>query len=959
MSAVGLDSQLAGGWQSDALALQYGDPSVQPPLYGPPVRSSGSAGAAVNRDAYDQLAGSVWGGLMDPLGGPSSDPDDPTSDPGSDVGGDGNGFCGVPPGGDGGGMGGGGFGGGTTGGNQDPVEVEIRQLGEKILEGPYTVSKRDRTTLILERSSVLNTNRPVTARLRLAGDADPTKDFRLMQDGAVLFVFPDEKNPDYHYCDVVIPPSAPETRIEMISELDRDYENDELIVFKLIAHPLGGSTPGSREKVSVLIDDATADLKIGTIANNGELLPTFYEDAVGGHIRVNNDFDNGSEIPDNRYYYYKGYHINALDNDLISLTLTSHLEPDHDYAGKPGSNWFVLDYDSYSMHLFKRQEKESDDTWRSHRPTDRIFLGKGETWEFRVEGVHAGRGQISVRWEAEAMPTRGPIFDQVTANVWNIDLDIDSDNTNGLAAPERSDWEEYLENHSYGIGKLVMLPEGDPPAGDDTRARFVPVPITMEPAILERAIKFDFPGTRARSGLAYFWTQNQDVDGGLIDKPFEDGGHRITPGRMYTIKELKGIDRIWIEPIVAQRGHNTLEGANRERPSDFLVMTGYCRAPEDDGKWRQLVVDDVKYMLNENQDVFYPNLQFDRVNRYWDKEDRISGEVLRDALISEAVYTLSDLPQFGLKLLREDDLIRAGLPLPVIEVLKSMFNPESKGLKAAVYRDFLSPNGKGYVLAFAGTEASYQDIMVDMIQGIGLSGNEWMKYTGYLKQYEPAMKLGYHFSDALTDSGARPRMTGHSLGGGLASAASIAAHSFAVPANTFNAAGLHKNTICFRDDKGNLYPDVPRYPNSFQQFYREQSGTGRIKAYYVAFEALSFLQRNLPAAPVIGQIPIAVGEPIKLYGPLYYSMKQLAAEIQRLLRDMPTGGNNFNPITWLRQFNEWLGALAANNALFFAKSAKLHTMQSVLYGLMVRRDVNDGPYEPRIFDIFGYQVEQD
>ncbi|MFN9900231.1 MAG: hypothetical protein ACK55Z_15865, partial [bacterium] len=38
-----------------------------------------------------------------------------------------------------------------------------------------------------------------------------------------------------------------------------------------------------------------------------------------------------------------------------------------------------------------------------------------------------------------------------------IDVDIDSDNNNDFAPPARSEWEDILENHDYGIGKLIML----------------------------------------------------------------------------------------------------------------------------------------------------------------------------------------------------------------------------------------------------------------------------------------------------------------------------------------------------------------------------------------------------------------------------------------------------------------------------------------------------------------------
>jgi hypothetical protein len=201
-------------------------------------------------------------------------------------------------------------------------------------------------------------------------------------------------------------------------------------------------------------------------------------------------------------------------------------------------------------------------------------------------------------------------------------------------------------------------------------------------------------------------------------------------------------------------------------------------------------------------------------------------------------------------------------------------------------------------------------------------------------------------------------MTGHSLGGGLASAASIAANQYSVVANTFNAAGLHRNTICFRDDRGFLHADVPAYPNAFRQYNLEISGVGNINAYYVSYDILSLVQRHLPPIPEIGRLPEAVGRRIQIYGPMHRSLQSVQNEIVESMNNIPTPGIN-NRIEWLRSFSNWVGRVSALHAIFFKNTAAMHKMESVLYGLMVVRDISGGELEPRDFDIFGYRVDED
>jgi hypothetical protein len=323
------------------------------------------------------------------------------------------------------------------------------------------------------------------------------------------------------------------------------------------------------------------------------------------------------------------------------------------------------------------------------------------------------------------------------------------------------------------------------------------------------------------------------------------------------------------------------------------------------------------------------------------------------------VYDVKDLPKFGQQLLNEQQLWDLGLPSKVVYTLLDSQTAGSTGFRAAIYRDFLSSGGKGYVLAFAGTTPDAQDILTDILQGAGLNGNEWLKVFGVQNQFGSAMEIGFRFGRTMRDAELEPRITGHSLGGGLASAASIAANRSAVPANTFNAAGLHKNTICKRDADGNLQPNMPAYDGAFTQFTLEQGNSGRIKAFYVDFEILTYLQQNLPPVSGLGSIPTAAGAPIKLTGYLLPSMQARDRFVKLHLELMPVRTKDMEFIVWLGLMEVWLAATFADNSGFFFDSGELHPIRSVLYGLMVERNVVNGIYKGRKFDIFGYLRPED
>lgn len=159
---------------------------------------------------------------------------------------------------------------------------------------------------------------------------------------------------------------------------------------------------------------------------------------------------------------------------------------------------------------------------------------------------------------------------------------------------------------------------------------------------------------------------------------------------------------------------------------------------------------------------------------------------------------------------------------------------EVSGFQAVLFKNATSGE---YVLAFAGTNV--------------LSSADWSMDAANAKsltttQYQTAMRIAQELKTNLANMGVDPehklRLTGHSLGGGLASAASLVTDIRAV---TFNAAGIHKNAV---DNNGNKL-DLTK-------------ADGLITAYRVCWyggviyaDPLSALQGGTRPSALVGVIP--------------------------------------------------------------------------------------------------------
>lgn len=139
------------------------------------------------------------------------------------------------------------------------------------------------------------------------------------------------------------------------------------------------------------------------------------------------------------------------------------------------------------------------------------------------------------------------------------------------------------------------------------------------------------------------------------------------------------------------------------------------------------------------------------------------------ALLAQDVYNDVAAPPPGYRVADQDDLRALNLDPSLLT---------DGSFRARVY-----VTGEGdaaeYSIAFRGSQSA-EDWLTNAQQGLGFDS----------VHYRAALAIGERV--ARSDIAGQVRFTGHSLGGGLASAAAIAAGR---PADIFNAAGLHQDTI--------------------------------------------------------------------------------------------------------------------------------------------------------------------
>jgi hypothetical protein len=199
------------------------------------------------------------------------------------------------------------------------------------------------------------------------------------------------------------------------------------------------------------------------------------------------------------------------------------------------------------------------------------------------------------------------------------------------------------------------------------------------------------------------------------------------------------------------------------------------------------------------------------------------------ALMANDVYSAKAVPPPGFREATASDL-------NALKLSPSDLTSDKSTFAARVYVSGTGADAK-YVVAFRGTQGN-SDWITNARQAFGQSSDH----------YDKAMNIG----DKIARSGnENVTLTGHSLGGGLASAAAVASGQDAI---TFNAAGLSDATIRnanqIRTDAG-------------------VANAGKVDAYFIRGEVLSGLQDGgdrVVGAVLGGIIGAAVVDAPEAYG---------------------------------------------------------------------------------------------
>ncbi len=437
-----------------------------------------------------------------------------------------------------------------------------------------------------------------------------------------------------------------------------------------------------------------------------------------------------------------------------------------------------------------------------------------------------------------------------------IDLDIDSDNDGQIGVTEEErEWEEELEDSEYAFGK-ILYPTYTPAYDGETTQTPLPVLTQFTPMNLnlpaglsdDYRIKFDYAMDATSAGQIKLWTKMPLTQTYNPNNPSASGrdgllvSDSITSGVSYSLDDIgynatSGAAMVYIDGI-SPTNINTLKQLDENgSPSKKITAT---LTNQDTGISSK---DSVKYLVVRT-DSQVPNHPKNILHQIEFRED------LSAALSSNGVYgrgedqfksVPEDLPNYGLRLVSREELQEWGLNAAQVQAFNSS-NGGGSGLKMALYQDY-TRGPRDYILAFAGTDfETPKDWVSNILNGIRQLSPQYVYAVGaankLFKVNTPSEGVIGKYFDSI-------QFAGHSLGGGLASAASVWTGG---KAYTFNAAGLHIQTI-----KNLQYHYKFMETGSFDEYENQLSRYAQagdyITAYYNESDILSTLQDGITILP--------------------------------------------------------------------------------------------------------------
>ena len=582
---------------------------------------------------------------------------------------------------------------------------------------------------------------------------------------------------------------------------DDDFRGIDSFTYT-VEHYVGDVNEPIDEQFWVASNIGTIELYVGPayVADIDNSLPDEEEDLAPGEIIFwNLDDDNYNGIED----YLEVLGPVEGEDDLLEVQI---------------DNWFRSDlylsdfYAYFDVGAFRLWTSPTKDEEIFHREDFLIADLSASVWAEKISQYPDFLKLTLVKNN----PLPGPgnqtavNTDRVLLSPYTIDLDVDSDNDGTI---EGSDWEETLEDNQYGLGKLILATGLTGP--------FTPVQLKLSKGLdatdPNLTVRFDYDdlfGLSGPSGNVAMWTVPSELATNSLD--VTAGGQGISPYGPtlieYSLDELgydanTGVITLYIEGIVPSYVETLKDLEELAAPYD-TIQTTFVYDGQD------VASDEVKYVVTDAPSIF------------WELQ---TEQKVRTGLASRGVYAREDMHWFSLQILDGDALEDLGVPEEIRALLSSASG--ITGFNAGLYRDYIAGENQ-FVLSYAGSD-DVADILDDVLQGLG----------EFSAQYDAALEIGDELrkiTDVFTSS--NTIVTGHSLGGGLASATYTTS---GFRSQTFNAAGLHLDTLKFPNGQERFGGSIGRYHNA-NQF---------IQAFHVDEDLLTNAQEKLSFV-----IPTALGK---------------------------------------------------------------------------------------------------
>ena len=528
----------------------------------------------------------------------------------------------------------------------------------------------------------------------------------------------------------------------------------------------------------------------------------------------NTDDDNKNGILDYKEgvgnYSYQGYAGVTGENDLRKVKLYAWVGDLVSVKNGVGDYTFeVFQNDptgnSVSVQLWQDPIKSN-----TLAPTDvlplRTKIGtisksvKTVTRDFWMERIAMNEVSLSAKADCYQGGTRKSAHDGSESTLITVfDVAVDSDNNGTI---DHSDIENFLEDHEYGLGKIINWAKSidlySPGSGDLKITspaminKLVPVVITCPSYIYNSRLEYylSFSLSNPTSKLIFFSKENNNSY--LKKYDAVTGPNGIIP----LSNDLWNNDNRTITLYVIEVVHNpnytggntTYKDVNEKgRPTESFEVS--LNSFSSIGK---IASDKVQVISQSNDIAFFRELQ--------------NNSDLRFSIAANKIYGSNDAKEFCLKLLDEDELRGLGIQDPEIIGLLcggTQSNPQNNnvGFNAGIYRDFINQK---YILAYEGTNPGNEginlDLLVDWItniaNGAGLAVGPYQNAVNvacYIQgkhnsQGDPQYKMIDYDRPPNEQLKKNITLVGHSMGGGLASMASVAS---TLPATTFNPAGIN------------------------------------------------------------------------------------------------------------------------------------------------------------------------